>query len=116
MGSDNTREGFKWCMVNSTSLIWKNRMWKLYQRYAHISEVEEFEPELAHILTSKTSDFNVVVKIGAYNYMLKSDGFVIKIHRSLARSPNEIREPKRATHKHKLKIMDENTLDSFLRS
>jgi hypothetical protein len=81
------------------SLIWKNRMWKLYQQYAHFSEVESFEPEIAKTLTS----VDKVTTIGDFNYLRRADNFVIRIRTILARSPTEIEEPPKETHKHRRK-------------
>jgi len=80
------------------SLIWKNRMWRLYQQYAHVEEVESFEPEIARAREA----YPKIWTDGTYKYQMSKDGsMIIRIHKNLTRAPETMQEPPLETHKHR---------------
>jgi len=70
-------------------LIWRHLQHARFTDYCHISELELEQPELAKKL-QKTPKFYTD---GLYNYRLVPAGFVHRIWRDDAESPNSIKEP-----------------------
>lgn len=74
-------------------------MWKLYQQYTRIEELESWDEtrELALALRKtgprKSRIIEVTWSDGYYNYCFKEDGFVIRIAKKFARHPNSMMEP-----------------------
>ena len=79
--------------------IWRNKRHRLNTSYCHITELDDWDPNLAQIIRREKD-----IVLHPYIYHLTKAGYVDRIHRDDSIDGKSWREPEQEKHKARYKV------------